>query len=150
MSSWKCPCKDIFFPISCKPIYCGYLGSFSQTSEVQLIKLQHLDLCLDSSFRCHFVLLGLVFSELEGQRNISVIINNISCSFLNVFKAIEIPPDLYVLARVKIVMYQDCFIWNFLSSRRVPNNIFSCEDEISTQRWGQWWCLLYVECLQSF
>lgn len=30
----------IFFSSSCKPIYCSYSGSFSQTSEVQLIKLQ--------------------------------------------------------------------------------------------------------------
>ena len=31
-------------------------------------------------------------------------------SVLNVFKAIEIPPDLYLLPRVKIVVYQDSFI----------------------------------------
>lgn len=42
-------------------------------------------------------------------KHFKAIINNISCS-LNVFKAIEIPPDLYLLARVKIVMYQDSFI----------------------------------------
>ena len=29
-----------FFSVSCKPVYCGYPGTFSLTSEVQLIKLE--------------------------------------------------------------------------------------------------------------